>query len=111
MRQRREIKKIAKSKPVEHDLPFSTWSLAKLADFMVAEGVVDDISHEGLRVLLRDEGRRLFNGFSLEGVREEDPPIAPKKARVEQLYAIADRKRHRRQSYRRSYSAWTSSDR
>jgi transposase len=43
--QRREIKKIAKSKPVEHDLPFSTWSLAKLADFLVAEGVVDDISH------------------------------------------------------------------
>ena len=36
--QRREIKKIAKSKPVEHDLPFSTWSLAKLADFLVAEG-------------------------------------------------------------------------
>jgi hypothetical protein len=39
--QRREIKKIAKSKPAEHDLPFSTWSLAKLADFLVAEGVVD----------------------------------------------------------------------
>jgi len=44
--QRREIKKIARSKPAEHDLPFSTWSLAKLADFLVAEGVVDDISHE-----------------------------------------------------------------
>jgi hypothetical protein len=33
-----------------------TWSLAKLADFLVAEGVVDDISHEGLRTLLRVEG-------------------------------------------------------
>ena len=54
--QRREIKKIAKSRPVDHDLPFSTWSLAKLADFLVAEGVVDDISHEGLRALLREEG-------------------------------------------------------
>ncbi|GAA2361623.1 hypothetical protein SVIO_108970 [Streptomyces violaceusniger] len=54
--ERREIKKIAKSKPAEHCLPFSTWSLAKLADFLVAEGVVDDISHEGLRVLLRQEG-------------------------------------------------------
>jgi len=50
------FEKIAKSKPVEHGLPFSTWSLSKLADFLVAEGVVDDISHEGLRVLLRDEG-------------------------------------------------------
>ena len=54
--QRREIKKIAKTKPAEHGLPFSTWSLSKLADFLVAEGVVDDISHEGLRILLREEG-------------------------------------------------------
>jgi transposase len=54
--ERREIKKIAKSKPVEHGLPFFTWSLSKVADFLVADGVVDDISHEGLRVLLRDEG-------------------------------------------------------
>ena len=36
--QRREIKKIAKSKPAEHDLPFSAWSLPKLADFLVAGG-------------------------------------------------------------------------
>lgn len=53
---RREIKKIAKSKPAEHSLPFSTWSLVKPADFLVDEGVVDDISHEGLRILLREEG-------------------------------------------------------
>jgi hypothetical protein len=37
-------------------LPFSTWSLSKLADYLVTKGVVDDISHEGLRKLLRDEG-------------------------------------------------------
>jgi transposase len=54
--QRREIKKIAKSRPAEHDLPFSAWSLSKPAEFVVAEGVVDDISHDGLRVLLREEG-------------------------------------------------------
>jgi transposase len=54
--QRREIKKVALSRPADHGLPFSTWSLAKLADFLVAEGVVDDISHEGLRTLLREEG-------------------------------------------------------
>src|SRR5713101_4153979 len=54
--QRREIKKLALSRPTDHDLPFSTWSLSKLAEFLVAEGVVDDISHEGLRVLLREEG-------------------------------------------------------
>jgi transposase len=54
--QRQQIKKIALSRPQDHDLPFSTWSLSKLAEFLVAEGVVDDISHEGLRVLLREEG-------------------------------------------------------
>ncbi|WP_225858577.1 IS630 family transposase [Rhodococcus wratislaviensis] len=86
--ERREIKKIAKSTPVEHDLPFSTWSLTKLAEFLVAEGVVDDISHEGLRVLLREEG------VSFQKVKtwkqSKDPEYAAKKARVEHLYAIAD---------------------
>ena len=53
--QRQQIKAIALSRPDDHDLPFSVWSLAKLADFLVAEGVVDEISHEGLRALLRDE--------------------------------------------------------
>jgi transposase len=54
--QRREMKKNALSRPADHGLPFSTWSLSKLAEFFVAEGVVDDISHEGLRALLREEG-------------------------------------------------------
>jgi transposase len=89
LRQRREIKKIAKSKPAEHDLPFSTWSLSKLAEFLVAEGVVDDISHEGLRALLREQG------VTFQRIKtwktSKDPRYAAKKARVEQLYAIADR--------------------
>ena len=87
--QRREIKKIAKSKPAEHDLPFSTWSLAKLADFVVAEGVVNDISHEGLRVLLREEGATFQRLKTWKA--SKDPDYAEKKARVEELHAIADR--------------------
>ena len=86
--ERREIKKVAKSRPIEHGLPFSTWSLVKLADFLVAEGVVDDISHEGLRILLREEGvtfQRLKTWKT-----SKDPDYAVKKARVEHLYAIAD---------------------
>ena len=103
--QRREIKKIAKAKPGEYDLPFSTWSLSKLADFLVAEGVVDDISHEGLRTLLREEGvtfQRLKTWKS-----SKDPKYQEKKARVEQLYAIVDRET----ATRKSSSAWTSSGR
>jgi transposase len=53
---RAEIKRIALGRPGDYGLPFSTWSLSKLADFLVAEGVVEDISHEGLRLLLREEG-------------------------------------------------------
>jgi transposase len=86
--ERREIKKIAKSKPAEHDLPFSTWSLTKLADFLVAEGVVDDISHEGLRALLHTEN------VSFQRIKtwktSRDPDYEAKKARIEHLYAIAD---------------------
>jgi transposase len=107
--QRREIKKIAKSKPVEHDLPFSTWSLAKLADFLVAEGVVDDISHEGLRVLLRAEGVTFQRLKTWKA--SKDPQYAAKKARVEQLYAIADRGLPRRTATRRSSFALMSSGR
>src|SRR6201982_3832053 len=87
--QRREIKKLAKSKPAEHDLPFSAWSLAKLADFLVAEGVVDDISHEGLRVLLRQEGVTFQRLKTWKA--SKDPQYAAKKARIEHLYAVADR--------------------
>ena len=53
---RASIKQIALARPTDHGLPFSTWSLSKLADYLVAQGVVEDISHEGLRVLLREEG-------------------------------------------------------
>jgi transposase len=78
--QRREIKKLAKARPAEHDLPFSTWSLAKLAEFLVAEGVVDDISHEGLRVLLRAEGVTFQRLKTWKA--SKNPRYAEKKARV-----------------------------
>jgi len=88
--QRREIKKYALSRPQDHGLPFSTWSLSKLAEFLVAEGVVDDISHEGLRVLLREEG------VSFQVIKtwktSNDPDFEAKKNRVLELYDIADGK-------------------
>ena len=88
--QRRDIKKIALSRPADHGLPFSTWSLSKLAEFVVAEGVVDDISHEGLRVLLREEGVsfQVIKTFK----QSNDPDYEAKKNRVLELYDIADSK-------------------
>ena len=86
--ERREIKKIALSRPADHGLPFSTWSLSKLAEFLVAEGVVDDISHEGLRVLLREEGVsfQVIKTFK----QSNDPDFEAKKNRIVELYEIAD---------------------
>jgi transposase len=88
--QRQAIKKIALSRPGDHGLPFSTWSLTKLAEFLVAEGVVDDISHEGLRVLLRKEE------VSFQAVKtwkeSTDPDYEAKKNRVLELYDIAEGK-------------------
>ena len=86
--ERQEIKKIALSRPQDKGLPFSTWSLSKLAEFLVAEGVVDDISHEGLRTLLREEG------VSFQVIKtwkqSTDPDFEEKKNRILELYAIAD---------------------
>jgi hypothetical protein len=84
--QRHQIKQVALSRPVDHDLPFSTWSLAKLAEFLVAEGVVDDISHEGLRLLLRQEGVSFDQ--DLEAVQRSD--FEAKKNRILHLYGLMD---------------------
>lgn len=88
--QRQKIKKIALARPTDHGLPFSTWSLSKLADYLVAEGVVDDISHEGLRALLREESVsfQVIKTFK----QSNDPDFEAKKNRVLELYDIADGK-------------------
>jgi len=88
--QRQAVKRLALSRPADHGLPFSTWSLTKLAEFLVAEGVVDDISHEGLRDLLYKEGVsfQVIKTFK----QSNDPDFEAKKNRVLELYDIADNK-------------------
>ena len=86
--QRQAITRIALSVPSDLGQPFASWSLAKLADYLVSEEVVDDISHEGLRQLLREEG------VSFQAVRSRkrsnDPAFEQQKNRILELYAIAD---------------------
>ena len=55
--------KIALGRAADYGEPFSTWSLTKLAAHLVRKGLVEDISHEGLRALLREEG------FSLQAIK------------------------------------------
>jgi len=97
--QRREIKQIALGRPTDYDLPFSTWSLSKLGEHLVAKGVVNDISHEGLRLLLREEGEsfHVVNTFK----RSNDPDYEAKKNRILHLYNLADGKIDRPHGVRR----------
>jgi transposase len=89
--QRDEIKRIALSRPEDHGQPFSTWSLTKLADYLVDKEVVEDISHERLRTMLREQG------VSFQRIKtwkeSTDPDYEAKKDRVLDLYALADGKR------------------
>ncbi len=86
--ERQQIKRVALSVPTDLGQPFATWSLAKLADYLVSEEVVTDISHEGLRQLLREEG------VSFQALRtwkhSNDPAFEPKRNRILELYEIAD---------------------
>ena len=86
--QRRQIKQLALSRPQDRDLPFSTWSLTKLADFLIAEGVVDDVSQEGLRVLLREEGVSFQRLKTWKTSR--DRAYEAKKNRILHLYSLMD---------------------
>lgn len=85
---RHEIKRIALTDPQDLDQPFGTWSLSKLADYLVAEGVVTDISHEGLRGLLREEGVRFQAVRTWK--RSNDPDFQAKRDRIVELYALAE---------------------
>jgi len=70
------------------------WSLSKLARFLVAEGVVDDISDnisdEGLRVLLRDEEVSVLAVKTWKASTDLD--LEATKNRVLELYDIAEGK-------------------
>src|SRR6266540_3323716 len=87
--ERQRIKRIALSVPTDLGQPFATWSLAKLADYLVAEGVVTDISHEGLRQLLREEDVRFQAVRTWK--RSNDPDFEHKKNRILELYELAER--------------------
>jgi transposase len=85
---RQEIKRIALTDPQDLDQPFATWSLSKLADYLVAEGVGTDISHEGLRQLLREEGVRFQAVRTWK--RSTDPHFKTKRERIVELYEMAE---------------------
>lgn len=54
--QLRELVEIALSSPKEHGLPYTAWSVAKLAEYCRRRKVLPPISDEWVRRLLRREG-------------------------------------------------------
>jgi transposase len=54
--QLRELVDVALSSPEERGLPFSTWSIPKLAEYCRDEGLLPPVTDEWVRRLLRREG-------------------------------------------------------
>lgn len=55
----RQLVKIALSRPHDLGLPYTTWSVAKLAEYCRARKLLPDVSNEWVRRLLRREGLSL----------------------------------------------------
>lgn len=54
--QLRELVEVALSSPAERGLPFSTWSVPKLAEYCREQGILPPVTDEWVRRLLRREG-------------------------------------------------------
>jgi len=52
----RQLVKIALSRPQDLGLPYTSWSVAKLADYCRSKDLVPEVSNEWVRRLLRREG-------------------------------------------------------
>jgi transposase len=54
--QLRELVEVALSSPEERGLPFSRWSVPKLAEYCRSQGLLPEVTDEWVRRLLRREG-------------------------------------------------------
>lgn len=54
--QKARIVEVALSRPQDLGLPFTQWSLSKLQEYVIKEGIVESISHEWVRQILRNVG-------------------------------------------------------
>jgi hypothetical protein len=75
---------MARCRPRDLGLPFSAWSLAKLAEYLAATGVVASVSRERVRQILR------VGGVSWQATKtwkaSTGPDFVPKMRRVLDLY-------------------------
>jgi transposase len=81
--QKHALIELATSKPKDLGLPFQQWSLSRLQEEAISQGIVDDISLEWLRVIL-DEAE--ISHQRIKTWKEsKDPEFEKKKKRIENL--------------------------
>lgn len=80
---RARICRIARQRPEKFGLPFATWSVAKLRDYLVKRRVVRSISKERLRQILAEEGIIFQKTKSWK--ESPDPDKEDKLARIEEV--------------------------
>ncbi|HVM98018.1 MAG TPA: helix-turn-helix domain-containing protein [Candidatus Acidoferrales bacterium] len=85
---RDEIARLAMRSPVSAGEDYTQWSLRRLREYLLRRGIVQDISVEGLRQLLR--GLPLPPAFWRRGARQA-PPLSPEVQRALELLAQAPR--------------------
>jgi transposase len=74
--QKAQILMIAATEPKKIGLHFSTWSLQKLHQYIISQGVVDSICIETIRCLLKQEGMKLRKSKRFQ--YSNDPQFAKK---------------------------------
>lgn len=79
-----QIGEVALSPPKEL-IGMSVWSLAKLRAYLIAEGIIDSISLEWLRQILRRQKIRWLHTKTWK--ESKDPEFWPKYRRLRRLYA------------------------
>ena len=80
---RARIIRIAVQRPEKFGLPFTTWSLAKLRDYLVKHRVVSSISRERLRQILAEE--QITFQKTKTWKESPDPDKEAKLARIEEV--------------------------
>jgi transposase len=81
---RRKIRNLALTRPSDAGLPFTCWSLSKLAEQLIERGVVETISLERLRQILRGYGITFQRTKTFKASPDEN--FEAKKTRILELY-------------------------
>lgn len=81
--QKAGIVEVALSRPQDLGLPFTQWSLSKLQEHVVKQGIVESISHEWIRKILRGAG---ITYQRTKTWKQSNDPEYESKKRVLELY-------------------------